>query len=87
MTETMRVLKCLREKGECTLLQVVDATDIPAGRTIAALGALTRSQDAVKTQRDGFARFTITNAGREKVESWDIPTARPAQRREVRRAR
>lgn len=74
MTETMLVLKCLHDHGECTLLQTVDATDIPSGRAIASLHSLVRAGDVAKARRDGFDRFTITDAGRRKVESW-LPSA------------
>lgn len=85
MTETMRVLKFLRDQGECTLLQVVDGTDIPSGRAIAWLNALVRTQDAVKARRDHFDRFTITEAGRDRVESGESPAAASSVRG-VRRA-
>ncbi|MEW1922229.1 hypothetical protein [Streptomyces sp. NPDC088360] len=58
--------------GECTLLQIVDITAIQSGRAYAALQGLIREGCAVRAQRDGHARFTITNAGRETVESWNL---------------
>ncbi|MFE4527135.1 hypothetical protein ACFRMO_08045 [Streptomyces anulatus] len=79
MTETMQILKCLHAHGEQTLLQVVDATNIPAGRAIASLNALARTGAAVKARRDGFDRYTITNAGRETVKGWDAAGAREAR--------
>ncbi|WP_274032581.1 hypothetical protein [Streptomyces sp. MMBL 11-1] len=75
MTEKMQVLRWLHDQGEATLLQVVDGTNIPAGRAIAHLNALTRAQHTAKARRDRFDRYTITEAGREEVESWTAPLA------------
>ncbi|MET8342489.1 hypothetical protein [Streptomyces microflavus] len=71
MTEKMRALQTLSTHGECTLLDIVDATGIESGRAFAALQALVRENHTVSAKRDGHARYTITNAGRERVDSWD----------------
>lgn len=75
MTEKMRALHALSAHGECTVLEIVDATGIQSGRAFAALQALVRDQCAVSVKRDGHARYTITNAGREQVESWVVTPA------------
>ncbi|MFJ3270971.1 hypothetical protein [Streptomyces sp. NPDC086776] len=72
MTEKMRALHALSIAGECTCLDIVDVTDIPSGRVFAALQALVRDGHAVSVRRDGHARYTITNAGRDQVDSWSI---------------
>ncbi|MGW5820606.1 hypothetical protein [Streptomyces noursei] len=75
MTEKMQALHALSVHGECTVLQIVDATGIQSGRAFAALQALVREQCAVSVKRDGHARYTITNAGRQTVESWELAPA------------
>lgn len=72
MTEKMLALQALSTGGEATVLEIVDATDIPSGRAFAALQALVRDQCAVSVKRDGHARYTITNAGRAQVELWAV---------------
>lgn len=72
MTEKMRALRALSTGGEATVLEIVDATNIPSGRAFAALQALVRDQYAVSVKRDGHARYTITNAGRTQVELWTV---------------
>lgn len=73
MTEKMRALHALSTTGECTLLDIVDITGIQSGHAFAALQALVRDAFAVSVQRDGYARYTITAAGRERVDLWEIP--------------
>ncbi|MFC9505439.1 hypothetical protein [Streptomyces sp. NPDC057002] len=72
MTETMRVLKCLRDNEHCTLAQVAATTEIPTGRVFAALGALVRNRQAARVPREGLQRYTVTEAGRTQVESWEV---------------
>lgn len=72
MTEKMRALHALSITGECTLFDIVDATDIPSGRAFAALQALLRERHAVSVTRDGHARYTATDAGRAHVDSWAL---------------
>ncbi|WNI17655.1 hypothetical protein [Actinacidiphila sp. ITFR-21] len=81
MTEKMRALRALFDAGECTVLEIVDATDIPSGRAFAALQALLRDQHAVSAPRDGHARYTITEAGRDHVNAWgSSPTGQETNR-------
>ena len=75
MTEKMQALHALSVHGECTVLQLVDATGIQSGRAFAALQALVREQCAVSVKCDGPARYTITNTGRETVDSWELAPA------------
>lgn len=86
MTENQQVLKFLHDWGEKTVLQMVDGTDIPASRAHAALEAHVRAGRAVKVHRDGFARYTITEAGTEHVKSLLLVRRAPALRRRDRRA-
>ncbi|MFB7311756.1 hypothetical protein [Streptomyces sp. NPDC056192] len=72
MTEKMRALHALSTAGECTCLDIVDVTGIPSGRVFAALQALVREECAVSVKRDGYARYTITNSGRDQVNSWKV---------------
>lgn len=82
MTESEKVLECLNTRGECTLLQVVDATNIQADRVFSCLHSLVHTEDVVKSRRDHFDRFTITESGRARVEDWNLlrpaPTGTPA---------
>lgn len=77
MTEKMQVLLCLCVRGECTLLQLVDTTEIPSGRVFAALSALVREGSVARARRDRFDRYTATEAGRAQAETWQ-PAAPPA---------
>lgn len=72
MTEKMRALHALSTTGECTLLDIVDITGIQSGHAFAALQVLVRNASAVSVRRDGYTRYTITAAGRELVDSWEI---------------
>ena len=70
MTVTMQVLKLLTDKGECTLGQVVDATEIPIARVVASLGTLARAQEVSRIPAEGGARYAATAKGSGKVASW-----------------
>jgi hypothetical protein len=70
MTETMHVLNYLHTEGECTLGELVEATDIPTNRVLAALGVLVRAQDAVQTRHDGGVHYSATYAGHSKAGTW-----------------
>ncbi|WP_328749342.1 MULTISPECIES: hypothetical protein [unclassified Streptomyces] len=72
MTEKMQALRALSAHGECTVLQIADATGIQSGRVFAALQALVREQCAVSAKREGDAFFSVTDAGRQMVESWEL---------------
>ncbi|MFE2539018.1 hypothetical protein [Actinacidiphila glaucinigra] len=79
MTESMRVLASLHERGESTLLELMDDTGITGGRVLVALGVLIRAGEASQQRRAGLSHFTATDAGSSKAASWALPT-------EVRRA-
>ncbi|MEU9050127.1 hypothetical protein AB0D37_06940 [Streptomyces sp. NPDC048384] len=81
MTEKMRTLHALSAHGECTVLQIVDTTGIQSGRAFAALQALVREQCAVSVRRDGHARYSVTDAGRQMVESWELAPTQEAMGR------
>ncbi|WP_167503195.1 hypothetical protein [Streptomyces malaysiensis] len=66
----MTTLRCLFDVGECTLLQVAEAADIPVGRSFAALASLVQAGDVAKTRRGDSARYTITKVGEAKVRTW-----------------
>lgn len=78
MTPKMLALKCLFDHGDCSLSQVGEVLEIPAGRAFAVLAALTRDGDAVREHRqDEGVRYLPTEAGREKVHSWLLAERMP----------
>ena len=71
VTPKMLALKALFDYGDCTLDQVGEVLEIPAGRAFAVLAALVRDGDAVKERHQGGARYLPTEAGKEKVRLRD----------------
>lgn len=55
--------------------EIVDSTGIQSGRAFAALRSLVRDKGAVSVKRGGHSRYTVTNAGRAQVASWDVASA------------
>lgn len=80
MTETQQVLRLLRDEGTCTVDEVVSLSGIPIGRVVAVLGALQRMGDVVKDRRAGGTWYNPTEAGRDKVGSWETSALRGPSR-------